>query len=190
MGRFEFRSSGIELDFAGVKTIVPGTMEYAKKLEEAGHKMVIWGNDPANAKADAEVARDFMLDILDDLLLGGLFLNGLKQVQPVYAVDQRNPAHHLLDFIGLESADEMECRAFVSVFSQLLDHFLNPVFPTAGDACGDGLPHSGGIIHFCGGAEGDLLRIPACPAGGILHLGADTRHIFSNRHKSTSFGFA
>ena len=42
-------------------------MEYAKKLEEAGHKMVIWGNDPANAKADAEVARDFMLDILDDL---------------------------------------------------------------------------------------------------------------------------
>ena len=68
MGRFEFRSSGIELDFAGVKTIVPGTMEYAKKLEEAGHKMVIWGSDPANAKADAEVARDFMLDILDDLL--------------------------------------------------------------------------------------------------------------------------
>lgn len=68
MGRFEFRSNGIELDFAGVKTIVPGTMEYAKKLEEAGHKMVIWGSDPANAKAGAEAARDFMLGILDDLL--------------------------------------------------------------------------------------------------------------------------
>lgn len=68
MERFEFRRNDIGLDFAGVKVSVPGTAAYAKKLEEIGHKMVIWGSDPANAKAGAEAARDFMLGILDELL--------------------------------------------------------------------------------------------------------------------------
>lgn len=68
MGRFEFRSNDIELDFAGVRVTVPGTAEYAKTLEEIGHKMVAWGSDPENEKAGAEAAKDFMLDILDELL--------------------------------------------------------------------------------------------------------------------------
>lgn len=66
--RFEFKSHNIELDFAGVVVTVPGSIEYAKKLEDVGRKMVVWGNDPANAKAGDEAARDYMLDVLDELL--------------------------------------------------------------------------------------------------------------------------
>lgn len=68
MGRFEFRSNDIMLDFAGIEVKVPGTIEYTKKLEELGRKMVVWGNDPANEKADDEAAKDFMLEVLDELL--------------------------------------------------------------------------------------------------------------------------
>lgn len=68
MGRFEFRRNDIGLDFAGVKVSAPGTAAYAKKLEEIGHKMVVWGSNPENETADAEAVKDFMLDILDELL--------------------------------------------------------------------------------------------------------------------------
>ena len=38
MGKFEFRKQGIALDIAGVQTSVPNTVEYAKRLEDAGEK--------------------------------------------------------------------------------------------------------------------------------------------------------
>jgi len=68
MGRFEFRSHEIELYIAGVQVTVPASMEFAEKLKNAGHRMTVWGNDPANAKASNEEAKDFMLEILDELL--------------------------------------------------------------------------------------------------------------------------
>ena len=68
MGRFEFRSKVIELDFAGIKTAVPASMEFANKLKEVANKMTVWGNDPANEHAGTEEAKDFILDILDELL--------------------------------------------------------------------------------------------------------------------------
>lgn len=66
MGRFEFRSKEITLDFAGLQTTVPGTVEYAEKLKDIGHRMVAWGTE--HKDADNEEAKDFMLDILDELL--------------------------------------------------------------------------------------------------------------------------
>ena len=68
MGRFEFRSHEIELDIAGVQATVPASMEYAEKLKKAAHKMTVWGNDPANANASNDEAKEFMLNTLDELL--------------------------------------------------------------------------------------------------------------------------
>ena len=43
MGKFEFRKHGILLDIEGVQVTVPATVEYAKKLEDAGEKMRAFG---------------------------------------------------------------------------------------------------------------------------------------------------
>ena len=67
MGKFEFRKHGILLDIEGVQVTVPATVEYAKKLEDAGEKMRAFG---AQLKDEADIAKgiDTMLAILDDLL--------------------------------------------------------------------------------------------------------------------------
>ena len=67
MGKFEFRKHGILLDIEGVQVTVPATVEYAKKLEDAGEKMRAFGAQLKEEK-DVEKGIDFMLDILDDLL--------------------------------------------------------------------------------------------------------------------------
>ena len=67
MGKFEFRKHGILLDIEGVQLTVPATVEYAKKLEDAGEKMRAFGAQMKEEK-DVEKGIDFMLDILDDLL--------------------------------------------------------------------------------------------------------------------------
>ena len=67
MGKFEFRKHGILLDIEGVQVTVPATVEYAKKLEDAGEKMRAFGAQMKEEK-DVEKGIDFMLDILDDLL--------------------------------------------------------------------------------------------------------------------------
>lgn len=66
MGTFTFRNREIALDFDGVRVTVSGSREYAKKLEAIGREMVAWGSD--NAEAGDEAAKEFMLDILDELL--------------------------------------------------------------------------------------------------------------------------
>ena len=43
MGKFEFRKHGILLDIEGVQVTVPATVEYAKRLEDAGEKMRAFG---------------------------------------------------------------------------------------------------------------------------------------------------
>lgn len=67
MGKFEFRKHGILLDIEGVQVTVPATVEYAKRLEDAGEKMRAFG---AQLKDEADIANgiDTMLAILDDLL--------------------------------------------------------------------------------------------------------------------------
>ena len=67
MGKFEFRKHGILLDIEGVQVTVPATVEYAKRLEDAGEKMRAFGAQLKEEK-DVEKGIDFMLDILDDLL--------------------------------------------------------------------------------------------------------------------------
>lgn len=67
MGKFEFRKRGIALDIEGVQVTVPATVEYAKKLEDAGKNMRAFGEQVKGEK-DVEKGIDFMLDILDDLL--------------------------------------------------------------------------------------------------------------------------
>lgn len=76
MGRFEFRSRDVELDFGGLKTTVPGSMEYAQKLERVAKEMVEWGNNPENEK-DTEGAKKFMLGVLDELL-GEAFMDKVE----------------------------------------------------------------------------------------------------------------
>lgn len=54
MGKFEFRKHGILLDIEGVQVTVPATVEYAKKLEDAGEKMRTFG---AQLKEEKDVER-------------------------------------------------------------------------------------------------------------------------------------
>lgn len=67
MGKFEFRKHGILLDIEGVQVTVPATVEYAKRLEDAGKKMRAFGAQ-MKEENDVENGIDFMLDILDVLL--------------------------------------------------------------------------------------------------------------------------
>lgn len=76
MGRFEFRSKEVELDFAGLKVTVPGTVEFAEKLKDIGHRMVTWGTE--HKDADNEEAADFMLGVLDELL-GEEFMDKVEE---------------------------------------------------------------------------------------------------------------
>ena len=46
MGKFEFRKHGILLDIEGVQVTVPATVEYAKKLEDAGETFADRKLDP------------------------------------------------------------------------------------------------------------------------------------------------
>ena len=67
MGRFEFRSRDIELDFGGVKTTISGSVDLAKRIEEIGKEMV---EHSKNVKTTEDIDREtkYMLGILDELL--------------------------------------------------------------------------------------------------------------------------
>lgn len=62
MGNLSFASHGILLDIEGVQVTVPATVEYAKRLEDAGEKMRAFGAQLKEEK-DVEKGIDFMLDI-------------------------------------------------------------------------------------------------------------------------------
>ena len=64
---------------------------------------------------------------------------------------------------------------------------LDPVFSTAVDAGGNGLPDGGGVIHFGSGTQLDLSGIPSNGSGSSGDLLPDSGDIFSNRHKEPSF---
>jgi hypothetical protein len=83
--------------------------------------------------------------------------------------------------------DEMNRSAFVGVFCQLGNQFLNPVFPAAVHTGGNCLPDGIGIIHLGGSAELDGFGISAAGQGCSFHFRPDPGNIFGNRHKQYFF---
>lgn len=88
-------------------------------------------------------------------------------------------AHHLLDFVALQVADEVQGGAVVGVLLQLLYHLLHPVLPQGVDAGCHGLPAGGGIVHLAGAHQQDLLRVPAGLPGRRGHVRPDPGPMFS-----------
>ena len=110
---------------------------------------------------------DLQQDVLYQLQLGGLGLDGLQQVLGAHRLNELHPAHYLPHLVGLKVADEVEGRAGVGVVVQVGGHLLHPVFTADGDAGGNGLPDGVGGLHLGGRHQGDLRRLPTrLPGGG------------------------
>ena len=91
-------------------------------------------------------------------------------------------AHHLLDLVALQVADEVQRRALIGVFRELLRHLLDPVFPQGVNTGGNGCPAGGGVIHLAGAHQGDLSGVPARLPGGLGNLRPDAGDVFRNGH--------
>ena len=130
---------------------------------------------------------DLQQDVLDQLLFGGLLLDGLHQIQPVHTLNEVHMAHHLLDLVGLEHADEVDGSATVCVFLLLGHQLLDPVLAAAVHAAGDGLPDGIGAVHLGGGAELDFFGITAAGNGSRIHLRPDPGDVFSDGHDLSPF---
>ena len=102
-------------------------------------------------------------------------------------MDQRCLTHHLLDLVALEMADEVQRHAVISVFSQLLGHLLDPIFPQHVDTGSNGLSAGSGVIHFAGTYQGYILPGAAGLGGSQVNLPPDGGNIFGNRHGNSSF---
>ena len=121
-------------------------------------------------------------DVLDDAQLFGGFLDLIQQGQRAHGLDQRRLAHHLLDLVALEMADEVQRCAVVGIFRELPGHLLNAVFAQGINAGGDGLPAGGGVVHFAGAHQGDVRTGAAGFGGGGFDSQADGRNVFGYGH--------
>ena len=96
-------------------------------------------------------------------------------------------AHHLLDLVALQMADEVQRRAVIGVLAELLDHLLDPVLPQHVDAGGDGLPAGSGVVHLAGAHQGDLFGVPAGLLRSGLNICPDLGNVFCNGHTRSNF---
>jgi hypothetical protein len=119
----------------------------------------------------------------------GHFLDLVQQLQRAHGLDQGHMAHHLLDFVALQVADEVQGGAVVGVLLQLLYHLLHPVLPQGVDAGCHGLPAGGGIVHLAGAHQQDFLRVPAGLPGRRVHVRPDPGNVLRNCHQRSNTPF-
>ena len=72
-------------------------------------------------------------------LLGRLLFHRVHQADRVDGLDHIHLAHHELDFVGLQVADEVDSGPFIGVVLQVGHQLLDPVFSTDGDPRLDGV---------------------------------------------------
>ena len=96
-------------------------------------------------------------------------------------------AHHFIDLIALQMADEVQRRAVIGVLRQFGRHLLHPVFPQRVDAGGNGLPAGGGVVHLAGAYQNDVRRIPARFPGRCCDIGPHPGDIFCDGHEISLF---
>ena len=123
---------------------------------------------------------DLQQDVLYQLQLGGLGLDGLQQVLGAHRLNELHPAHYLPHLVGLKVADEVEGRAGVGVVVQVGGHLLYPVFTAAVHAARNRRPHGFSRVHLGCGTKKDFLWIASGPQRGFFHLRADLPDIFCN----------
>lgn len=121
---------------------------------------------------------DFQQDVLDQFQLTGSFVDGFQQAHGVHRLDQVHPAHHLLDFVGLQMADKVQPCAGIGVVIQMGSHLLHPVFSADLYSGGNGGADGVGSLNLGGGDKGDLRRVPVRPQGGRGNALLDRRDVF------------
>ena len=92
-------------------------------------------------------------DGLDDVQLGRGLLDGLEELLPIHRLDEGDVSHHLVHFIDLEVADEVDRLSGVGALGQLFHELLDAVFAAAVHARLHGGLDSSTVIHLAGGAE-------------------------------------
>lgn len=110
---------------------------------------------------------DLQQNILDNIQLFCLLVDGSQQLFRGNRVDEIYLTHHISHFIGLKVTDKMDLGPIVGVGRQMGGKLLDPVLPAHGDAGGDNL--ADGIIRLGlgGGYQRDLPRVPPCGQGGL-----------------------
>ena len=119
--------------------------------------------------ADVDLHQDLLGDAQP--LGGGLDL--IQQPRAVHALDQRSAAHHLVDLVGLQVADEMPRLAVVSSGVGLFHKFLHVVFTKQVNGQIGAVAHFFHCAGLAGGAQQHLAGIAACGLGGGGHVLAD-----------------
>lgn len=101
---------------------------------------------------------DLQQNILDNIQLFRLLVDGQQQLFRGNRVDEIYLTHHISHFIGLKVTDKMDLGPIVGVGRQMGGKLLDPVLPAHGDAGGDNL--ADGIIRLGlgGGYQRDLPR--------------------------------
>ena len=84
---------------------------------------------------------DLQQNILDNIQLFCLLVDGQQQLFRGNRVDEIYLTHHISHFIGLKVTDKMDLGPIVGVGRQMGGKLLDPVLPQHIDAGGDGLPH-------------------------------------------------
>ena len=79
-------------------------------------------------------------------------------------------------------ADEVDLGPPVGVRRQVGGELLYPVLAAHGDSGGDGLPDGVVGLHLGGGAQGDLIRVPAGGLGRGGNVGLYLIDVLLNGH--------
>ena len=77
-------------------------------------------------------------------------------------LDQRDLADQKLHLIGLERADKLQIRSFISVLFILFKQLLHTVFTAHLDACANRFLDALRIIHLARGNQYDVFRLFSC----------------------------
>ena len=105
---------------------------------------------------------DLEQNILSDTMLCGLFCDRFAKMNRTDRLDQRDLADQKLHLIGLERADKLQVRSFISVLFILFKQLLHTVFTAHLDACANRFLDAFRIIHLARGNQYDVFRLFSC----------------------------
>ena len=121
-------------------------------------------------------------NVLRDAQCGGTPVYLLRKRNAVDRVDELHLADDVFHLVFLQMTDEMQRAAVICPLGELLLKLLHTVFPADIHSGGDGLTHTGSIVHLRCRNELDLLRVTAAANCRRRNVFLNKLHIFRNAH--------